>query len=34
MSRQSSTEVQRFFGGGVTDQLLWDTSGNTQWAVE
>lgn len=34
VSRQGSNGMKRFFGGGVTDQLLRDASGYTLWVVE
>jgi nucleotide-binding universal stress UspA family protein len=34
ISRQSSNGLKRFFGGGITDQLLRDASGFTLWVVE
>ena len=34
ISRQGSTGLKRFFGGGITDQLLRDASGYTLWVVE
>ena len=34
IKRQGSNVMKLFFGRGTTDQLLWNASGNTQWAVE
>ena len=34
VSRQGSNGMKRFFGGGITDQLLRDASGYTLWVVE
>jgi len=34
ISRQGSNRLKRFFGGGITDQLLRETSGYTLWAVK
>ena len=34
ISRQGSNGMKRFFGGGITDQLLRDASGYTLWVVE
>jgi nucleotide-binding universal stress UspA family protein len=34
ISRQGSNGLKRFFGGGITDQLLRDASGYTLWVVE
>ncbi|NOT23688.1 MAG: universal stress protein [Nitrospiraceae bacterium] len=34
VSRQDSNRMKRFFGGGVTDQLLREASGYTLWVVE
>ena len=34
VSRHGATGLKRFFGGGVTDQLLRDASGYTLWVVE
>jgi hypothetical protein len=34
ISRQGSNGMKRFFGGGITDQLLRDASSYTLWVVE
>ena len=34
VSRHGSNGMKRFFGGGITDQLLRDASGYTLWVVE
>lgn len=34
ISRQGSNGLKRFFGGGITGQLLRDASGYTLWVVE
>jgi hypothetical protein len=34
ISRQCSNGMKRFFGGGITDQLLRDASGYALWVVE
>jgi nucleotide-binding universal stress UspA family protein len=34
ISRQGSNGLKRFFGGGITDQLLREASGYTLWVVE
>ena len=34
ISRQGSNGMKRFFGGGITDQLLRDASDYTLWVVE
>ena len=34
VSRHGSNGMKRFFGGGITDQLLRDASGYTLWIVE
>jgi len=34
ISRQGSNGLKRYFGGGITDQLLRDASGYTLWVVE
>ena len=34
LSRHGSNGMKRFFGGGITDQLLRDASGYTLWVVE
>ena len=34
LSRHGSSRLKRFFGGGITDQLLRDASGYTLWIVE
>ena len=34
ISRQGSNGMKRFFGGGITDQLLRDANGFTLWVVE
>jgi nucleotide-binding universal stress UspA family protein len=34
VSRHGSNGIKRFFGGGVTDQLLRDAAGYTLWVVE
>ena len=34
VSRHGSNRMKRFFGGGITDQLLRDASGYTLWIVE
>lgn len=34
VSRHGSNGMKRFFGGGITDQLLQDASGYTLWVVE
>jgi len=34
ISRQGSNGMKRFFGGGITDQLLREASGYTLWVVE
>lgn len=34
ISRQGSNGIKRFFGGGITDQLLREASGYTLWVVE
>jgi nucleotide-binding universal stress UspA family protein len=34
ISRQGSNGLKRFFGGGITEQLLRDASGFTLWVVE
>ncbi len=34
VSRHGATGLKRFFGGGITDQLLRDASGYTLWVVE
>lgn len=34
ISRQGSNGMKRFFGGGLTDQLLREASGYTLWVVE
>jgi hypothetical protein len=34
ISRQGSNGMKRFFGGGITDQLLREAAGYTLWVVE
>ena len=34
VTRHGSNGLKRFFGGGITDQLLRDASGYTLWVVE
>ena len=34
LSRHGSNRMKRFFGGGITDQLLRNASGYTLWVVE
>ena len=34
ISRQGSNGMKRFFGGGITDQLLREASGYTLWVLE
>ena len=34
ISRQGSNGLKRFFGGGITDQLLREASGYTLWAMK
>ena len=34
ISRQGSNGMKRFFGGGITDQLLREAAGYTLWIVE
>jgi nucleotide-binding universal stress UspA family protein len=34
ISRHGSNGMKRFFGGGITDQLLRDAAGYTLWVVE
>jgi nucleotide-binding universal stress UspA family protein len=34
VSHQGSNGLKRFFGGGITDQLLRDAAGYTLWVVE
>ncbi|MDH5670053.1 MAG: universal stress protein, partial [Nitrospira sp.] len=34
VTRHGSNGIKRFFGGGITDQLLRDATGFTLWVVE